>query len=119
MLPALPPARPPPPCSAVWTASQTVLDALTAFNETCAFENSAAPYCKAAQALPPFRYIVSRLYDSVFPLPAALRLCVCSTQAGRVPRRPCASRLLWHFSWLAARAAMPCAASHLLHCWLP
>lgn len=70
------PAPPPLYRSLVWTSSKTVLDALDKFNDTCAFTNPAAPYCKPAQALSPFRYIVSPAGTGALPVRAHAQLCM-------------------------------------------
>ncbi len=46
-------------CSYVWTGYQKNLDALATFDDVCAYGDSTQPQCAAAQALAPFRYIVS------------------------------------------------------------
>ena len=43
----------------MWTGYQKNLDALATFDDVCAYQDSTLPQCAAAQALAPFRYIVS------------------------------------------------------------
>jgi len=43
----------------VWTGYQKNLDAMATFDDVCAYQDSTLPQCAAAQALAPFRYIVS------------------------------------------------------------
>lgn len=43
----------------MWTGYQKNLDALATFDDVCAYGDSTQPQCAAAQALAPFRYIVS------------------------------------------------------------
>jgi hypothetical protein len=47
----------------VWTGYQKNLDALATFDDTCAYDDSTQPQCKAAQSLGPFRYLLTTVEE--------------------------------------------------------